>query len=619
MSTINKYVPIKTNNSLNNKPLLQDRSTGEIFTENYENVVVKTLDAFVNSWSGYNLSGLESGSFKTPGTIGINYVAKHDPKYVDWLVEQGVKTVRIPFMMERLCPVPFQSAYNNLEYAKIIQDWCKVAAVKNIQTFIDVHNYGKYTFQPNATMSSVDTVNPANFFNFFDDRYQVVSNQLEIRNPTNTALTYCYENLLVGQKNNQTPAKIDAVFQIKGSQGSQYDSARVYACYFDNKNFLAINCNPYNQTVEFTQRLNGVETILLTTPVPSLAQNSNITVAFYLGKLGDPTYNTWNATVNGVTVYNSPVATSTINAKFKEGQWGFGTQGTIMNVISYNYNIYGTTAVQGRDSAAEVAWGKTVGSRTYDVALHEWFYTQMFNLFDNMENFIGYMYNEPAQLAVKTTPSNYKTTATCTVFQQKALTKLRELGSNKWFGWTVDEYGGIQNVIAGVTNTPAYGPNFDIPFIDPLDKTFFDFHYYPDFYPNSIYSGSGTYGIIAGSGAYQPYTGTEIINAIEPVLQRVEAINATRLAINQAKVPLMLSETGIPESVTWFPSLFVILGLLRSYNCPFMYFGIGEFLGNNVLSIMADPNQYQYFNGVETLSLTIKQQRHNIVNSYTNA
>lgn len=585
-------------------------------------VAEKVLEDFVNSWSGYNIQGLESGSPSSPGTIGINYIGKHDVKYIDWLLEQGVKTVRIPFMLERLCPVPFNSLYRDEAYASIIQDFITECNKKGVQCFIDAHNYGSYTFQANATMSSVGPVTPANFFSFFDDRYKIVSNQLQIRNPTNTSLAFCYENILTGQKDNPTPAKIDTVFQIVGNQGSVNDSFRVYGCYVDDNNYLTLNINPNNQTVTFIQRLNGNqpanETTLATVSVPSLAYNSNITVSWNLGKSGDATYNTWSATVNGVNVANLPAATPLINSKFTQGQWGYGTRGTTANIVSYLYTIYGTTAAQGYASASEVYWGKTIGSRNYNVLLHEWLYSEMFACFDYLSGFVGYMYNEPHDLLTPTTPANYKTTATATIFQQVALNKLRQLGSNKWFGWTTDNYGGIQNVIASGTGPAVWGANFDLPFSDPLNKTFLDFHYYPDFYSTSIYSGSGTYGSNAGSGPVIPYTAAQITAAIEPVLQRVAAINATRKLTKLPKVPLMLSETGIPESSTWWPALTTICQLLKKYNCPFQYFGIGEFFPNDVNNISADPNVYTFPNGTRTLSLTLNQERHRIITDAIN-
>jgi Cellulase (glycosyl hydrolase family 5) len=578
----------------------------------------KVLQDYVNSWSGYNIQGLESGSPSSPGIIGINYIANHDTKYIDWLVSQGIKTYRIPFMLERLCPVPMESTYTDQSYANIIKDFITRCNLRGIQCFVDAHNYGSYTFQANATMSSVGPVTPANFYSFFDSRYQIVSNKLQIRNPTNTSLSFCYENIFAGQKNNPTPAKIDTVVQITSTAGQTYNSLLIAGCYIDDKNYLGVNVNATLNNAEFIQRLNGVDTVLATVSVPSATLNSNITVAFNLGKLGDPTYNTWNATVNGVTIYNQPVATAPIDSKFTQGQWGYKTQGVNADIVSYLYTIYGTTAAQGYASASTVYWGKTVGSRSYDVLLHEFFYQEMFKAFDGLAGMVGYMYNEPHDLLTPTTPANYKTTATATIYQQVALNKLRQLGSDKWFGWTSDNYGGIQNIIASGTGPAVWGQNFDVPFFDPIDKTFFDFHYYPDFYSASIYSGSGTYGSIAGSGPVIPYTATQITASIEPVLQRVDVINAARKVLKKPKVPLMLSEIGIPENATWWPALTTICQLLKKYNCPFMYFGIGEFFPNDVNNISADPNVYIYPNGVKQLSLTLNQERHRIITDTIN-
>jgi Cellulase (glycosyl hydrolase family 5)/Concanavalin A-like lectin/glucanases superfamily len=255
-----------------------------------------------------------------------------------------------------------------------------------------------------------------------------------------------------------------------------------------------------------------------------------------------------------------------------------------------------------------VAMGKSKNSSIYDTKLHEYFYQKLFDEFDEIGCIEGYMYNAPHDLAVETTPSNYKTLSTATIFQQTALTKLRKIGSTKWFGWTSDNFAKIESII------DRWGTGFDFPWTDPAEKTFLDLHYYHDFYPNlpnSTYVGSGTWGTSPGSGTNRPRTRPEVIDGITKVIARVVDLNNTRVSNGKAPVPLCLSEVGSPSSTDYMKTFDEILSILEANNVGFFYNAIGATATNNPATAMADIKD-------TNAGLTVYDIRHETVDKYLN-
>jgi Cellulase (glycosyl hydrolase family 5)/Concanavalin A-like lectin/glucanases superfamily len=273
----------------------------------------------------------------------------------------------------------------------------------------------------------------------------------------------------------------------------------------------------------------------------------------------------------------------------------------------HNYGFYNF------GSDGKVAWGKTNGSSTYSLALHQDFYEKIFNEFDSITSLEGYMYNEPHDLSVPTNPSNYKTTATCTIFQQAAINKLRSLGSTKWFGWTSDDWGGLQNIIAS-----KWGANFDFPWSDPLQKTFLDLHFYHDLYTNGP-SHSGTFGGDINDGPHRPQTRDEVLADFGSVIARVNEINKNRMLNGLSPVPLNISEIGSPYSNTstaiqgsdYMKTFDDILAIFQANNIGFFYFAIGEWTGNNPKGLFADVKDLNN-------NFTVYDVRHKTIDKYLN-
>ncbi|MGL5074950.1 MAG: hypothetical protein ACRDBG_03820, partial [Waterburya sp.] len=345
-----------------------------------------------------------------------------------------------------------------------------------------------------------------------------------------------------------------------------------------------------------------------------------------------------------VFINNTLVITAPTDPALTGGKVGYKTVGSTVDVSYYQVDVGGDTS-SAQSSTGQAKFGQTIGNSVYSLALHEYFWGKIVELFDGYEAVEGYMYNEPQNIrqetspgvflnptALETTPSNYKYTAgstlantsTVTMFQQAGLNKIRAMGSDKWFGWTSDNWGGIQNIVNGSTGAVKWGAGFDLPFIDPLDRTFLDFHYYPDDYTVRNFAHSGTYGSIDGQAPF-PHTNAQIGQHLESVYARLRAINDTRIASGKMPVPLTLSETGTPNNATWWPVLEYMLARTNAYGFGWFYFGIGEFFGNNQANIACDPMQRTNVtitdsNGnpqqVEVKALTFSEKRHEIVAKY---
>lgn len=92
-------------------------------------------------YMGVSQSGAEWGS-NIPGTYYVDYVFPKTSS-IDYFVSNGMNTIRIPFLWERIQPTlggSFDSNYLALLDATV--QYCTVT--KGVYALIDVHNYGRY-------------------------------------------------------------------------------------------------------------------------------------------------------------------------------------------------------------------------------------------------------------------------------------------------------------------------------------------------------------------------------------------------------------------------------------------------------------------------------------------
>ncbi|PAV16406.1 endoglucanase [Pyrrhoderma noxium] len=112
---------------------------------------VECLGATKFDYFGVNESGAEFGNNKIPGTLGTDYTWP-SPSSIDFFVEKGFNTFRVPFLVERLSPPStgltdsFDSTY--LNGLKTIVNYI---TGKGAFALLDPHNYMIYN---GATISS---------------------------------------------------------------------------------------------------------------------------------------------------------------------------------------------------------------------------------------------------------------------------------------------------------------------------------------------------------------------------------------------------------------------------------------------------------------------------------
>jgi hypothetical protein len=100
--------------------------------------------------------------------------------------------------------------------------------------------------------------------------------------------------------------------------------------------------------------------------------------------------------------------------------------------------------------------------------------------------------NEPQGMPVETSPSNYNTSSTVTLMEQAAINAIRATGDTRYIVAEADQYAGLQ------TFTSQFGSNPSPWLSDPLNKTYYSFHYYFDANHSGTYSGASQ--SLAGSG-----------------------------------------------------------------------------------------------------------------------
>lgn len=92
-------------------------------------------------YAGVNLAGAEFGHDTLPGVHGTNYVYPSKEE-VDYFLDRGLNTIRLPFLWERLQP-RLSSAFAAAELRRL-DDLVKHVTGRGGYIVLDVHNYARY-------------------------------------------------------------------------------------------------------------------------------------------------------------------------------------------------------------------------------------------------------------------------------------------------------------------------------------------------------------------------------------------------------------------------------------------------------------------------------------------
>src|SRR5437868_389450 len=90
--------------------------------------------------AGVNIAGLEFGSSKLPGTLNVNYCTVNPPE-MSYYKSRGAKTIRLPFLWERLQPTLGGSF--NQSYLALIDAAVSQAQNLGMSIVLDAHQYGR--------------------------------------------------------------------------------------------------------------------------------------------------------------------------------------------------------------------------------------------------------------------------------------------------------------------------------------------------------------------------------------------------------------------------------------------------------------------------------------------
>ncbi|KAF1838880.1 endoglucanase 1 [Decorospora gaudefroyi] len=95
-------------------------------------------------YAGVNSAGGEFGQQNLPGTFGVDYQFINESA-IDFFLDAGVNTIRLPFLLERMCPLEtgLGSTFNET-YFSALEDAVNYITSKGAYAILDAHNYMRY-------------------------------------------------------------------------------------------------------------------------------------------------------------------------------------------------------------------------------------------------------------------------------------------------------------------------------------------------------------------------------------------------------------------------------------------------------------------------------------------
>lgn len=93
------------------------------------------------AYTGVNLAGAEFGEGSLPGTYGTHYIYPNNNE-VDYFLDRGLNTFRLPFRWERLQPT-LSASLNSTEFNRL-NAFVSYATSQGASVVLDPHNYARY-------------------------------------------------------------------------------------------------------------------------------------------------------------------------------------------------------------------------------------------------------------------------------------------------------------------------------------------------------------------------------------------------------------------------------------------------------------------------------------------
>lgn len=409
-------------------------------------------------YRGYALSGLEFGS-SFPGTEGIDYFQSANGLFA-YTASKGSNVIRLAMKWERLQPDSNGSI--NSTYLSQIDDQITKASNNGQKVIIDCHNYGRKKVNTPGGITETFSASSDNF----TGNYSIGSGVLSANQ---------WNRVSCGHASNPvSPAdsyKITVDATITSNGGSDIWRElwiEVYREDDNNKYFFVMN--NLGSVIRLYKQINGVNTELQSKTY-TIDLNTAYTIII---DVGQETPGTIKVKINGTTELSGSV-----DASLTGGQVAFYGSGVNWKIDNFTLDIDGDTSAGGiTERTINHADGILTTAHFAD------FWDKVSEIYKNNDTVIGYdLMNEPHDMPVPTTTSNYSTTATATVMYQAAVDAIRANNDSKYCIVQLDHWANIHQF------TTLYGTSPTPWITDALSKTIYSAHSYWDSDHSGTYSG----------------------------------------------------------------------------------------------------------------------------------
>lgn len=474
---------------------------------------------------GMTMSGLEFYNV-IPGQLNTDYFESAQTTY-NYFDSKGFPLVRLPILWERIQP-GLNSALDPL-YKSYVDASIQEAANAGQSVILDIHNFGRRIVINTGgfsllTSSSSDAM--------FQGNYTLSSGVMTFPR---------YNRIYAGAYNNPVSPATTYAFQtdveLTADNGDSFDGLWVEFFRVDDNNRYYLVVSHESNNLQLYQVVNGVQTQLGGNVSETINFNTWYTINI---DVGQTTPHTVTVSWNGTQVFSQ-----TLNPSLTFGSVAFWGNNTDAGIRNFTLNVNGDTTA-GRPGSGNFR----IGDAGLTTANFADLWTKLATAYRSNPAVYGYdVMNEPHDMPVPTTPSNYNTTSSVTIMNQTAINAIRAVDKHKWIFAENDSFAGAQDFVSmyGSSPTPYY--------TDPSHKTVYVVHYYMD------NDHSGTYALPFSSSNL-----TAISGDVTPFFSWIQSNGLWG----------MLGEYAVPNLSEWQICITTLLGLANTYGIWAVHWAAGD-------------------------------------------
>ena len=475
---------------------------------------------------GIALSGLDFGQ-GIIGQLGTNYFVSAQSTW-NYFAQKGFTTVRLPFLWERIQ----QNLYGALDptFAGIIDGEIVKAKNAGIKVILDIHNYGRY-----------HVIAPGGFTDSFPVYFDPL---VQGGTPGGGILQlFSYQRAILGSTSNPvSPATgyhITTNAELVQDFGGQiYDSGWIEFFRTDdnNKYFFTMNAQTGNKHWELFKVVNGIQTLM---------DQGNFTFNYGDTHTIDIDVNQNTSGKVTVEIDGTQVTQQTTDVNLVHGHVSIFSVSVQINLSNFKLNVAGDTSTANTNSGTFI-----LGSTQLPYAALNDVWTKIATRYKDEDTVLAYdLMNEPHDMTVPTTSSNYLTTSTVTNMFQQAINAIRGVDTDHYILAELDQWAGAQNFVNN------YGSNPTPWLTDSANRLIYSFHYYFD----NDHSGSYSQGFTSANN-------TNIPTDVTPIMEWAQNNN----------LMLHCGEYGVPNLSEWQICLTTFLTLCNTYNVWTNHWAAGD-------------------------------------------